>query len=544
MIKKLLAGCLALAMCAGMAGCKPESGTSTASGSGSGEGGGKSLEKYETPLEVSIGMYKAAGNWDMADNEFTKFAKDVLNIQVKAEWELGYEAHVERVKLAISTKSLPDMMLVHDYTLVMQMARAGMLEDLTPAKDYFGDFMKEAYASFDGDACLKDVTIDGKLYALPSTGIRGNQNILWLRKDWLDNVGLSVPTTVEEVYKVAEAFVKNDPDRNGKKDTIGLPFNRWVWGNDNVHGSLDPVFAAYGAFPRRYYKDDSGQIYYGSIQPEMKNALSKVAEQVRAGNINPNTTGANEIAAGKCGMLFGTWWEPQGWLKTSREKDGNAEWIAVNAPLNSDGKYVINDAAPTLEQSGYVVVRKGFANPEAAVKLVNLYYDGLYGNDDESWPWELYTGTTEPIPSFSSAPLGIQLGTRDVVYENYVKYKEWVDSDDHSGLSEAERKSVDAILRWQDDPASVSVDEWADAVSKFEGSRLMKAPEVTYKVPAVFYLPSEFAQTIKSLRDYEDNVFFSIIAEEGISIDSFDEYVTQWKSIGGDQILDYLNENA
>lgn len=45
---------------------------------------------------------------------------------------------------------------------------------------------------------------------------------MWIRQDWLDNLGLEVPRTWDELAAVAEAFVTQDPDGNGEDDTIGI----------------------------------------------------------------------------------------------------------------------------------------------------------------------------------------------------------------------------------------------------------------------------------------------------------------------------------
>ncbi len=45
---------------------------------------------------------------------------------------------------------------------------------------------------------------------------------MWIRQDWLDNLGLEVPRTWDEMAAVAEAFVTQDPDGNGEDDTIGI----------------------------------------------------------------------------------------------------------------------------------------------------------------------------------------------------------------------------------------------------------------------------------------------------------------------------------
>ncbi|MGI5898538.1 MAG: hypothetical protein ACOX8S_01270 [Christensenellales bacterium] len=62
---------------------------------------------------------------------------------------------------------------------------------------------------------------NGKMYAIGSIQpMYGNHNVV-VRTDWLENVGLGIPTTVEELYEVLYAFTYNDPDGNGADDTYG-----------------------------------------------------------------------------------------------------------------------------------------------------------------------------------------------------------------------------------------------------------------------------------------------------------------------------------
>lgn len=59
---------------------------------------------------------------------------------------------------------------------------------------------------------------DGKIYSLPKKlGLRPEAcgNALYINKEWLDNLGLAVPTTYEELETVLEAFVTEDADGDG-----------------------------------------------------------------------------------------------------------------------------------------------------------------------------------------------------------------------------------------------------------------------------------------------------------------------------------------
>ena len=66
------------------------------------------------------------------------------------------------------------------------------------------------------------VTFDGHQYGLPEPPPLPKREGLVIRKDWLDKLGLEVPTTPEELLAVAKAFTEQDPDGNGKNDTYGL----------------------------------------------------------------------------------------------------------------------------------------------------------------------------------------------------------------------------------------------------------------------------------------------------------------------------------
>ena len=98
------------------------------------------------------------------------------------------------------------------------LAKNGMVLDVT---DYYALMPNRSSVMFD-DAAKNYVTYEGRIYgfATPSA-ISGNEGLL-VRQDWLDNLGLSVPTTLDELYDVLYAFTYNDPDGNGKNDTYGF----------------------------------------------------------------------------------------------------------------------------------------------------------------------------------------------------------------------------------------------------------------------------------------------------------------------------------
>ena len=98
---------------------------------------------------------------------------------------------------------------------------------IQPLDKYFDDYASDALKSYvesGGEELQKCITNeDGELMAIPAPAITaGGINEMWIRQDWLDKLGLEAPRTWDELVKVAEAFVTQDPDGNGEDDTIGI----------------------------------------------------------------------------------------------------------------------------------------------------------------------------------------------------------------------------------------------------------------------------------------------------------------------------------
>ena len=71
--------------------------------------------------------------------------------------------------------------------------------------------------------------IDGKIYDLPyyEDGMATCHGTALINKKWCDNLGLSLPTTWDELYNVLVAFGDRDPNQNGQNDEI--PMDSWYF---------------------------------------------------------------------------------------------------------------------------------------------------------------------------------------------------------------------------------------------------------------------------------------------------------------------------
>ena len=89
----------------------------------------------------------------------------------------------------------------------------------------------------------------------------------------MDKLGLEEPQTLEEAFDVIEAFQKNRMGAAPGEDSIGLVCDTSLVGTTSSSYSVDPIFQKFGANPQRWQKGENGEVVYGSLTEETKNAL-------------------------------------------------------------------------------------------------------------------------------------------------------------------------------------------------------------------------------------------------------------------------------
>lgn len=187
------------------------------------------------------------------DNFLTRYIKEQTGVAIRYDWEAsGEEDYKSTLDLAIRSNDLPDAFIVNREQFRTLKAQ-GMLEDLSEIyPKYASALVKEIYDATGGDA-LHEASEDGKVYAFPNVAIEADTpSYVWIRQDWLDGLKLKPPVTVQDIETIVKAFVNNDPDGNGKDDTVGIPVDRsLIFGEKTGVYGLNSVFASYHAFPKK-----------------------------------------------------------------------------------------------------------------------------------------------------------------------------------------------------------------------------------------------------------------------------------------------------
>ena len=156
---------------------------------------------------------------------------------------------------------------VYGTQMIADMIESGQVKAIDEdIENYMPDRLKEIYDQY--PETFYPVTKDGKTYGIACAPCLTEGQVMVIRQDWLDNLGLSAPTNMDEFEEVIQAFTEDDPDGNGQDDTYGF-----TYAGDSIYNTgwvADPVplFSAYAGkyLPGTWQEDENGQLVYGSIQ--------------------------------------------------------------------------------------------------------------------------------------------------------------------------------------------------------------------------------------------------------------------------------------
>jgi len=492
------------------------------------------------------------------DNAYRRLVKEKLGVDIQSAFEANGDDFTRQVSLAIASGDLPDMMVVGRDEME-ELADNDLIADLTDVYDeYASDSIKEVYKSFD-DVQINSAKIDDRLMALPGTVNDFGPNLVWVRQDWLDNLGIKLDEdgnhaiTLDELESTAKAF--EDKDAGGTGKTQGLAFANWLT-SDGQGGSnyvATAIFNALGSYPKNYLVGDDGKLVYGSNTAETKEGLTFVKKLFDEGVLDDQfgTRTYDDINAmminGELGIVPGPWHFPDWALVQAKTANPEAKFTPF-AVESSDGK-VNGVSKPGV--GGYVVVRKDFAHPELAIKIINLIFDEVPNSTDmeKEYP-EIYEYAQKAVDG-SVRPVNIEL------FKNLSEISDAVEA---SQAAEGEKSMDDIssftvknnaakIKAYLDDPSGSDPTDWA-----VYASRLLAVDNVMDGVrqTGIFNEVTPFTtfETIKAserngaqISKLEEETFIKFVTGEE-SLDNFEKYTENWNSQGGQAILDEMQKLA
>ena len=330
---------------------------------------------YDEPITLTTVRQEVGGtgvfrgeNVDYENNVWADRILERYNIKVKYLWVVDGTQYSTKLNLMLASGDLPDFMALN-VTQTTELIEEDLLADVTNLWENPSPWCAVEWAEL-SPAEINAVTVDGKVMALP--GNRGSSYpTMFFRKDWMDKLNLEEPKSFADVIKIATAFAKEDPDGNGQDDTVGLPLGAGIFSNANERAMLN----AWHVYPGYFYEVD-GKLVYGTVQPEMKNALSDLAGLYADGVIYKEFGTATEsqlVADSKQGIVVGQYWTPLTELQNAVTNDPECEWLTLPIMSIDDQPLKINN---TIAEGGeYIAINAACEHPEAVMQLMDMYVE-------------------------------------------------------------------------------------------------------------------------------------------------------------------------
>lgn len=413
-----------LAACGGGGGTANtgNTGGSGSTGESPGNGAAESPTGGEGVTTVQFWHSLGGKNGEYMDALIQRFNESHEDIEVVGTFQGGYDETVTKLQQAIASGTGPDVSML-ERAYVQMFADAEVLEDLAPYLEQSGISADDFTPGLMGHSYFND-----KLVSLP---LNRSTPILHVNKTLLDELGLSVPTTWEEMKEVANALVVKEGNEF-KRYGVSMPYDTWYpiamisqaggtfFNEDNTsvgfadNGAGEKVFS--------YLKDlqSTGALYYPPAQ-DSGNIVNSMFVEGKVGMIFQSTGSIGGLAS-TVDFDYVTAFLPKD--EVHANPTGGANVTMLSSSKNKDAawefiRWMEMEEEGGLEfilQSGYLPFTKQMVESEKMQELWakepnrKVAYDQLEfavdTNKDVAWP--------EIMHEFFSAIQAIMYDSKDI----------------------------------------------------------------------------------------------------------------------------------
>lgn len=461
-----------------------------------------------------------------ADLEFAKELEKRTGVKINYIHPAAGQT-TETFNILIASNDLPDIIEYNWLTFPGGPGNAinnGVILKLNDTLDTYSPNLKK-YLQDNPHIDKQVKTDDGAYFVYPF--IRSDKKLQttsgpMVRKDWLEELGLSVPETIEDWDNMLRQF----------KDKKGAALPLTVIGDKNGI-QLDEIFLSAYRIRITYYIDN-GEVKYGPATPEYKEYLAQMNKWYMDGLLDKNFAMTDKkaqdsnILNGKSGATYAPGGGSMGpWIINGQEKEAGFDLSAAKFPVLNKGD-MINHAGTTYEftaSNGMAAITAQCKDVETAAR----YLDYAYGEEGHMF---------------------YNFGTENVSYtmeEGYPKYTGLImDNPDKLSVAQAMTKysrgntngpfiqDVRYIEQYYQLPQQKqALAAWTDQDS--QGTLL----------PPTSFTEQESAEYIKIMADittYVDEMTTKFIMGTA-SLTDYDKYLEQLKNMEVDRAIE-INQQA
>ncbi|AZS13415.1 extracellular solute-binding protein [Paenibacillus lutimineralis] len=475
-------------------------------------------DKVEEKYKITGATY-IFGNPPPSGGRGQQMLNEKFNVDYFAE-KIPSENFVEKITAMVAGGNMPDQISFRAANIEL-FNRWAKQQAFLPLNEYIQefDYLKEI-----PDELWLPFTVGGKIYGIPTWSPVESQSFI-VRKDWLDHLGLPVPTSYEELKQVAIAFTKNDPDGNSKNDTYGLAIGQ----------DINPSYAMgpYWQNDTWYHKDADGNFIPGMISEGRKELIQFFADLYKEKALTSDFAVVNwadtnnEFYSSKAGVfLIAVRGMSQDYMDALQKIDPSAEFVVLEPFEATDGSKGLT-AGPGY--SRFLALNAKLADdPDKVRKMLEIH-----GFSRQYYPTSTTTSANEDFDwYYGNEGVGYKLD------ENNVRVP----------LTEP-GSGTEPFLYFIDSTAWVGAEDDAEFPLAYTNSKLREATQQlvdinkSYKLyypPSVGIISAAETESGAELNTYLINEQTKMITGNR-SIDEWDAMVQEYLKRGGSKIIEEYN---
>ncbi|MGG3311387.1 extracellular solute-binding protein [Paenibacillus lautus] len=310
--------------------------------------------KDTTSEKPGLRMIMQYGLFDPKTEYVAKYIQERTGFNVDYEL-LPAENADEKLNLLVSSKDNYDLVKLNAPQFY-NLASAGALEPIDELLESHGNYIKQSIKQ----ESFGSATIDGKIFGIPETGAGVSiGEALVVRQDWMDELGLSMPTNTDELYNVLKTIKE-------KKNVIPLTMSKE---STSLYGDIATTFGVLTD-----WKEVDGKLVHRAEQPEMKEYVAYMNKLYKEGlldtemPINTAQKSIEKFSGGKAAMYKLAWWNAGTTIAALEKNFPEAKTSVIPYLKGKDGKAMVGVKANT---TWYVAILKSSKNKEAAMDFLN-----------------------------------------------------------------------------------------------------------------------------------------------------------------------------
>ncbi len=466
-------------------------------------------QEPEKPYEFSIFRTYWTHLNDETDPVIQELNKK-FNIKIKIE-TCPYETWIEKYNIFVTSGDIPDLSITTGPGTANFDAWAKQ-EIYLDLLDLYYQHCPNIQKYLNSSIVEAHKMLGGKLYGIPKPSL--SDAAYTIRQDWLDNLGLSMPSTLDELYGVLKAFKEQDPDQNQKDDTYGLC-------TEDTLTTIDFVFRAHGCNSspntENWIPDGNGKLTATILAPGMKDSIVFVHKLYHDGILDPewmlikSQAFLDKVLSGKVGYF------PTGFQQmiTYHEERIKANDPSVKLAILDGVKGPEGENVRPMQKGFYMVssISKEAKNP---VKILE-FIDYLMTDEGDTLIRYGIEGLT-----YEKKPDGTLVRDEEAV-------KKYGMEAGHSFRQIMQPTTINVMPA--DDPRTPELKQLAQIL--YEGPFY----------PAPTLQPGSLKEvSTRQGADYVKDSVAAIVVGDADPAAEWDKFIQNWRATGGDLLIKEINE--